>query len=70
MDDWRKQMFDELDFRAEKKKTLEKKEMRRTIINLMPEQQKPLWKIIEESVPIPNKSAELLAEIVVNVVRD
>jgi len=70
MDDWRKQMFDELDFLTEKQKTLEKEEMRRTIITLTPEQQKPLWEIIEKSVPIPNKSAELLAEIVVNVVRD
>ena len=70
MDDWRKQMFDELDFLTEKQKTLEKEEMRRTLINLTPEQQKPLWKVIETSVPIPNKSAKLLAEIVVNVLRD
>ena len=70
MDDWQQKIFDELDFLTEKKKTLGKEEMRKIISNLTPEQQKPLWKIIEEAVPIPNKSAQLLAEIVVDVLRD
>jgi len=71
MEDWQQKIFDELDFLGEKKKTLKKEEkeeiekIREYILQLAPEQQKPLWELIEKVLLVPNKSPQLLTKIVV-----
>ena len=63
MDDWHQKIFDELEFLTEKQKTLDIEKTQQTVLHFTPEQQKPLWDIIEKAGPIPNKSPQLLANI-------